>query len=117
MIALQLNILCNKDEREEEDIKLQEQLKEMGVPPSDDAPKVIQEWRMGYIIAEHIEAFYPSGKFPQHTMVHMASNNIITIKENITELLTILTTQSSPTQNTDSHGQRIYNYSATVSGV
>ena len=107
MTALQLNILCNKDEREEDDIKVEEQLKDLGIPLSKEAPKVIQEWRTGFVIMEHIEAFYPHGKLKQHTLIHMASNNIITVRESVEELTTLL--------NKPQDGKCSYNYTANIS--
>jgi hypothetical protein len=87
MKVLQVNILCNKDERDEEDLKVEAQMKDMGIKIDD---KVVQEWRSGFIIIDHIEAFYPHGKKPEYTLMHMTSNNVITLKESVDDIIELL---------------------------
>jgi hypothetical protein len=109
MRLLQLDILCDKDEREPDEIAAALQLKELGIDKTPDG-KVVQEWRQGLIVVDKIEAYYPHGKHPEFTLMHMTSGAVITVQQSrdtITALLEKLN------QNQD--GKRVHNYTATIS--
>lgn len=109
MIALQVSILCRKDERDEEDIQLANRLQEMGVPLRDES---VNEWRDGFVMAEKIETFYPMGKRPEHTVIEMLSGRVVTVKENTLEIIAMLTENTSLKQ--EDNGKRIYNYQTVI---
>lgn len=117
--ALKVHVLCNpKDERNEEERKLHRQFETLGLPlpkKEGEEGEQLSEWREGYIILEKIELFYPFGPDPNHTVVHMESANAITIQESQEELLKILNETNTPPTNFTEHGQRIYQYPATIS--
>ena len=117
MNAIQLTILCNKDEREAEDISTAKLLKDLGISKSSN-DGVIQEWRSGFIVIDNIEAFYPHGTRPEHTVLQMISGAAITIKESIVDFINLLKSKPSPPpQKFTQDGQRIYEYQIPASAL
>lgn len=109
MKLLQLNILCDKDERDPDEVAMQQQLKELGIEKTT-KNKIIQEWREGLVVVDKIEAYYSHGKNPQYTFIHMSSGSVITVQESKDTITQVL---NRINQNQD--GKRNHNYTATIS--
>lgn len=86
MILLNLHILCIKDERSEDDIKLAKQLAELEIPTKDKVEdKIKNEWRFGTLVFDNVDAFYPdvTGK---HTLMHTKGGTVVNIRESYPEV-------------------------------
>jgi hypothetical protein len=99
---VQLHILCNHDERSEEDLALEQQFASMGIeikPREGEEQtsnnKVFQEWRPGLIQVAHISTVYPHSN-PQHSLIHLHAGSIVTVQESYEVIIRCLNQALQP---------------------
>jgi hypothetical protein len=113
MLLVPVNIRTPRAPKDEEELKLEEQMRELGIPLKTAASAEF-EWRSGYLMAEHIEAIAAAGKDNVHTAITMNSGMSYFIKESLPEFVKLLLPPASNETKTPD-GKRSYNYTATIS--
>jgi len=89
MTILELHIFCKKDERSEEDVRLQKQLEELNLP-TPVKPEVVEEWRLGLVVFDHIAFMYHDGNSPENSILHTTGGAAIVVKESLTQIQDML---------------------------
>lgn len=85
-IVLTVHILCNKDQRSQEDIALAQELERLGVVHKEqEKPEVDKEWRPAIINWNNVETLYPDIT-GNHVLLHTRNENVLTIKESFPEI-------------------------------
>lgn len=106
MHFIHVHILCNRDTRSEEDLKLEKQFAQLELPIDLPQDKVIQEWRPGQVNVNHIACFYPHAA-AEHCVIHLYTGSVLTILEPFAEVQ----------QRVANVTGKPYNYTAVIDNV